>query len=133
MTQDSPYKIVKLVNGEDIICMMEEDGDKSYKVIWPLKMQILPKMTKKGIMESLNLSTWIQSYTEERIFNVPVQSVVMMTEPSPGLSKYYEYVLRKLMNSDVEEQEGDWSDEVDEEDIYDELLEEEESPSKLIH
>ena len=133
MTQDSPYKIVKLVNGEDIICMMEEDGDKSYKVIWPLKMQILPKMTKKGIMESLNLSTWIQSYTEERVFNVPVQSVVMMTEPSPGLSKYYEYVLRKLMNSDVEEQEGDWSDEVDEEDIYDELLEEEESPSKLIH
>ena len=133
MTQDSPYKIVKLVNGEDIICMMEEDGDKSYKVIWPLKMQILPKMTKKGIMESLNLSTWIQSYTEERIFNVPVQSVVMMTEPSPGLSKYYEYVLRKLMNSDVEEQEGDWSDEVDEEDIYDELLEDEETPSKLIH
>ena len=42
MTQDSPYKIVKLVNGEDIICMMEEDGDKSYKVIWPLKMQIFP-------------------------------------------------------------------------------------------
>ena len=133
MTQDSPYKIVKLVNGEDIICMMEEDGDKSYKVIWPLKMQILPKMTKKGIMESLNLSTWIQSYTEERVFNVPVQSVVMMTERSPGLSKYYEYVLRKLTSSDIQEQEGDWSDEVDEEDIYDELLEEEESPSKLIH
>ena len=78
MTQDSPYKIVKLVNGEDIICMMEEDGDKSYKVIWPLKMQILPKMTKKGIMESLNLSTWIQSYTEERIFNVPVQSLSLI-------------------------------------------------------
>ena len=96
-------------------------------------MQILPKMTKKGIMESLNLSTWIQSYTEERVFNVPVQSVVMMTEPSPGLSKYYEYVLRKLTSSDIQEQEGEWSDEVDEEDIYDELLEEEESPSKLIH
>ena len=78
MTQDSPYKIVKLVNGEDIICMMEEDGDKSYKVIWPLKMQILPKMTKKGIMESLNLSTWIQSYTEERVFNC-----LLYTSPSP--------------------------------------------------
>ena len=26
MTQDSQYKIVKLINGEDIICMMEEDG-----------------------------------------------------------------------------------------------------------
>ena len=30
MTQDNTYKIVKLVNGEDIICMMEDD-DKWYE------------------------------------------------------------------------------------------------------
>ncbi len=130
MNQDCTYKIVKLINGEDVICMMEENGEKSYKLIWPLKMQIMPKMTKEGIMESLNLSTWIQSYTEERVFDVPVRSVVMMIEPSPGLQKYYEYVLRKLSS---DEEEVDWADEIDEEDIYDELLEEEESPSKLIH
>ena len=48
-------------------------------------MQIVPKMTKKGIMEALNLSTWIQVYTEERVFDLPSSSVVMMMEPSPGL------------------------------------------------
>ena len=131
MTQESPYKIVKLVNGEDIICMMEDDGNKSYKVIWPLKMQIVPKMTKKGIMEALNLSTWIQVYTEERVFDLPSSSVVMMMEPSPGLTKYFELVLRKLMHEDEEVDE--WTEEIDEDDIYDELLEEEETPSKLIH
>ena len=131
MTQDNTYKIVKLVNGEDIICMMEDDGNKSYKVIWPLKMQIVPKMTKKGIMEALNLSTWIQVYTEERVFDLPSSSVVMMMEPSPGLTKYYELVLRKLMHEDEEVDE--WTEEINEEDIYDELLEEEETPSKLIH
>ena len=129
MNQKSQYKIVKLVNGEDIICIMEKSGEKSYKLSWPLKMQVLPKMTKKGILESLNLSTWIQSYTEDRIFDLPSRSVVMMIDPSPGLQKYYEYVLKKLMH----DEEIDWMDEVDEEDIYDELLEEEESPSKLIH
>ena len=131
MTQESSYKIVKLVNGEDIICMMEDDGNKSCKVIWPLKMQIVPKMTKKGIMEALNLSTWIQVYTEERVFDLPSSSVVMMMEPSPGLTKYYELVLRKLMHEDEEVDE--WTEEIDEDDIYDELLEEEETPSKLIH
>ena len=131
MPQESPYKIVKLVNGEDIICMMEDDGNKSYKVIWPLKMQIEPKMTKKGIMEALNLSTWIQVYTEERVFDLPSSSVVMMMEPSPGLTKYYELVLRKLMHEDEEVDE--WTEEIDEDDIYDELLEEEETPSMLIH
>ena len=131
MTQDNQYKIVKLINGEDIICMMEEDGEKSYKLSWPLKMQILPKMTKKGIFESLNLSTWIQSYTEDRVFDLPSRSVVMMIDPSPGLQKYYELVLRKLMHEDEEVDE--WTEEIDEDDIYDELLEEEETPSKLIH
>ena len=131
MTQESSYKIVKLVNGEDIICMMEDDGNKSYKVIWPLKMQIVPKMTKKGIMEALNLSTWIQVYTEERVFELPSSSVVLMMERSPGLTKYYELVLRKLMHEDEEVDE--WTEEINEEDIYDELLEEEETPSKLIH
>ena len=129
MTQDNQYKIVKLINGEDIICIMEKSGEKSYKLSWPLKMQVLPKMTKKGIFESLNLSTWIQSYTEDRIFDLPSRSVVMMIDPSPGLQKYYEYVLKKLMH----DEEIDWMDEVDEEDIYDELLEDEETPSKLIH
>ena len=129
MNQKSQYKIVKLVNGEDIICIMEKSGEKSYKLSWPLKMQILPKMPKKGIFESLNLSTWIQSYTEDRVFDLPSRSVVMMIDPSPGLQKYYEYVLKKLMH----DEEIDWMDEVDEEDIYDELLEDEETPSKLIH
>ncbi len=92
-------------------------------------LQILTKMTKKGIFGSLNLSTWIQSYTEDRIFDLPSRSVVMMIDPSPGLQKYYEYVLKKLMH----DEEIDWMDEVDEEDIYDELLEDEETPSKLIH
>ena len=88
-------------------------------------------MTKKGIFESLNLSTWIQSYTEERVFDLPVRSVVMTIEPSPGLSRYYEFVVKKLMRE--EEDFSDWADDINEDDIYDELLEEEESPSKLIH
>jgi len=129
MTQDNQYKIVKLINGEDIICMMEEDGEKSYKLSWPLKMQILPKMTKKGIFESLNLSTWIQSYTEDRVFDLPSRSVVMMIDPSPGIQKYYEYVLKKLKH----DEDIDWMDDINEEEIYDELLDDEESPSKLIH
>ena len=129
MNQKSQYKIVKLVNGEDIICIIEKSGEKSYNLSWPLIMHVLPKMTKKGIFESLNLSTWIQSYTEDRIFDLPSRSVVMMIDPSPGLQKYYEYVLKKLMH----DEEIDWMDEVDEEDIYDELLEDEETPSKLIH
>jgi|TARA_B100001094_G_C17695332_1_gene560014 hypothetical protein len=132
MNETTEYKLIKLVNGEDIICMVESDDSKNYKILWPLKLQVMPKVTKKGILESLSLSTWIQSYTEERVFDLPVRSVVMTIEPSPGLSRYYEYVVKKLMREENEEF-SDWADEINEDDIYDELLEEEESPSKLIH
>ena len=132
MNETTEYKLIKLVNGEDIICMVESDDSKNYKILWPLKLQVMPKVTKKGILESLSLSTWIQSYTEERVFDLPVRSVVMTIEPSPGLSRYYEYVVKKLMREKNEEF-SDWADEINEDDIYDELLEEEESPSKLIH
>ena len=132
MNETTEYKLIKLVNGEDIICMVESDDSKNYKILWPLKLQVMPKVTKKGILESLNLSTWIQSYTEERVFDLPVRSVVMTIEPSPGLSRYYEYVVKKLMREENEEF-SDWADEINEDDIYDELLEEEESPSNLIH
>ena len=132
MNETTEYKLIKLVNGEDIICMVESDDSKNYKILWPLKLQVMPKVTKKGILESLSLSTWIQSYTEERVFDLPVRSVVMTIEPSPGLSRYYEYGVKKLMREENEEF-SDWADEINEDDIYDELLEEEESPSKLIH
>ena len=132
MNETTEYKLIKLVNGEDIICMVESDDSKNYKILWPLKLQVMPKVTKKGILESLSLSTWIQSYTEERVFDLPVRSVVMTIEPSPGLSRYYEYVVKKLMREENEEF-SDWADEINEDDIYDELLEEEESRSKLIH
>ena len=132
MNETTEYKLIKLVNGEDIICMVESDDSKNYKILWPLKLQVMPKVTKKGILESLSLSTWIQSYTEERVFDLPVRSVVMTIEPSPGLSRYYEYGVKKLMREENEEC-ADWADEINEDDIYDELLEEEESPSKLIH
>jgi hypothetical protein len=94
------------------------------------------QMSPEGIREGLNLSRWFQPYTEQKYFTIPATSVVTSAEASPGLAKYYEYVLRRIAE--------DYEDIVTEEtvkaledytndEIYDELLEEEESPSKLIH
>ena len=73
MTETSPYtyKIVKLVNGEDIICTIaNEDNnveDRYHRVLYPLKMQIVPKMVDGGIAESLNLSPAISSPSASRV------------------------------------------------------------------
>jgi hypothetical protein len=121
------FKLVKLINGEDIICTIEEEkDDKHIQIIYPLKMQVVPRMSPNGVEESLNLSHWIHPYTETHSFKIPSSSIMLITDVSPGLSRYYEYVLEKI------DQEDD-IDNIDNDEIHDEILESIEPDSKLIH
>ena len=138
MNETLPYKIIKLVNGEDIICTIAEEKSNisneklasllssSIEVDHPLKMQIVPKMTDKGIAESLSLSHWVHPYTESRSFSIPSSSVILVADVSPGLSRYYEFVLRKVQDHMEHEINSD-------NDIYDELLEDMDIESDFIH
>ena len=127
-TIGSNFKLVKLINGEDLICTIEEkDNSEHIQVIYPLKMQVIPRMSPIGVEESLNLSHWIHPYTETHSFKIPSSSIMLITDVSPGLSRYYEYVLRKI-NED-----GEAHQLSNEEEIYDELLEELDTDSESIH
>ena len=118
------FKLVKLINGEDLICSIEEkDNSEHIQVVYPLKMQVIPRMSNNGIEESLNLSPWIHPYTETHSFQIPSSSIMLITDVSPGLSRYYEYVLKKI----------DQGDDINNDEIHDEILESIEPDSKLIH
>ena len=85
----SSYKIVKLINGEDIICTITPlKCDKHIRVEFPLKMQVAPRIQRDRVVESLHLSHWVHPATETTIFDIPSTSVIMVAEVSPGLSKY---------------------------------------------
>tara|TARA_A100001015_G_C14944778_1_gene694149 strand:- start:57 stop:500 length:444 start_codon:yes stop_codon:yes gene_type:complete len=94
------YQVIKLSNGEDIVCQVHQSKSSAetnkLKISYPLRMETVTRSTKKGVVESLALSRWLQPYSDEEIFNVEKSSIVIMTPASSGLSKYYEYVLRGL-------------------------------------
>ena len=127
MIEDT-YQILKLISGENIICELSEDDGK-YEISRPLLMHVRPKMTMTGMTESLMLSRWVQPFTEQEYFEIDPKHVIIMLPASPGLIVYYEGVLDKLENSQL----LDTIDGGDNEDIYDELLEELDSESDLIH
>ena len=134
----SPYKIVKLINGEDIICSITPiDCDKHIRVEFPLKMQVAPRMQKDRIIDSLNLSHWVHPATETTIFDIPSTSIIMVADVSPGLSKYYEFVLKKMdgfvETIDEEIHEEDLEEDLSDEEVYNELLEELDTDSDSIH
>tara|TARA_B100000745_G_scaffold161851_1_gene105893 strand:+ start:201 stop:599 length:399 start_codon:yes stop_codon:yes gene_type:complete len=132
MNTTAPYKIVKLTNGEEIVCQLGDDIDNGeYKVNFPLKMEVHSVLTKEGPVDSLNLSRWIGPYTEQSIFSIKSDHVLLVANASPGLSRYYEHVIKEIKQLDTPEKRSTLDD-IKDEDVYDELLEEIES-SNTIH
>ena len=62
----SNYQVIKLTNGEDIICdLKESESGYLLKVKSPLKMEIVNRVTKSGMVEGLALTRWVQPFTEQ--------------------------------------------------------------------
>ena len=133
MNTTTPYKIVKLTNGEELICQMGDDVDNGeYKINFPLKMVVHSMATKDGVVDSLNLSRWIGPYTEQSFFSIKRDHVLIIADASPGLSRYYEHVMREIKQLDAPEKRSTL-DNIDDEDVYDELLEELKTDNNTIH
>ena len=129
------YQVIKLSNGEDIIATVELTNSDKFKVTEPLKMSTVNNNTEKGVVESLGLSRWVQVYSDQPYYSIQKNSVVVMTPASEGLSRYYEYVLRSMGNSDEREptdQELD-SIELNEDILDDDFLEHWDVDSKVYH
>ena len=90
------YQIIKLSNGEDIVCEVLEIKDTQINISEPLKMETINKVTDNGASESLALGRWLQPYSDENIFQIERNSIVIMTPASIGLIKYYEYVMTTI-------------------------------------
>jgi len=89
------YRILKLSNGENIICNIKDqnESDIMIEVTAPLKMDIMSHVTEEGIVEGLALTRWVQPFTDEK--NIPINkaTIITMVPASLGMSRYYEYVL----------------------------------------
>ncbi|ANS04775.1 hypothetical protein [uncultured Mediterranean phage] len=126
------YKVIKLLNGEEIICQLSDDiVDDSYEVTHPLKMQVQSQITNNGVVESLNLSRWIGPYTEQSFFNIKTSHVLTIADASEGLCRYYDHVIREI-NKSGSSRTTELLDDINDEDVYEDLLKEAET-DKTIH
>ena len=92
----SDYQVIKLSNGENLICDVIGDSDTTLNVKSPLKMETLSKFTKSGVIESLSLVRWMQPYCDNEQFALSKNNVILNSPVSIGLGKYYEFILKKM-------------------------------------
>ena len=115
------YQVIKLSNGEDIICTVEAVESGKFKVTSPLKMCTQSKLTERGVIESLGLSRWVQVYSDQPFYNIEKNSVVIMTPASEGLGRYYEHVLKSMEASEVNGPTDEELNAIEEEEYLDEF------------
>ncbi len=135
------YTVLKLTNGEDIICEVDYEQydltaklpQRVFEIQNPLLMLSTKELDHNGVREGLSLSRWVQPFTEQKYFSIPATSVVTSAEASPGLSRYYEYVLKRIEERYIDDTEPT------EEELQEIVLEEEEDfislegPSNKVH
>ena len=99
-----------------------------------MKIEVHSLMTKEGPAESLNLSRWIGPYTEQSRFLIKSDHVLLVANASEGLCRYYEHVIKDIMQSTAPEKKSSKTlEDFNDEEIYDELLEELETSNKTVH
>ena len=97
----SDYQVIKLSNGENLICDVISDSDTTLNVKSPLKMETLSRVTKTGIVESLSLVRWMQPFCDSEQFELSKNNVILNSPVSIGLGKYYEFTLKKMDGLDI--------------------------------
>ncbi len=91
------YSVLKLSNGEDIVCRVVEASKERIKIEDPLLLDVQQITDEDGrIKESVGLLRWIKPFTEEEEYFIEKNSIVITVPASSGLSKYYEHVLKRL-------------------------------------
>ena len=102
---DNTTRVIKLANGESIVCTCiptrTDEGSQTLHIIHPLKMELKNRITKKGMVEALTLSRWLQPFTESDEFDIEKTSIITNTEASFALNNYYQMMLNSYSEADA--------------------------------
>lgn len=90
-------KVLKLSNGEEIITVIShaDKGRPYIEVKNPLQVNLYPKTTDRGFVESMALSRWL-TVSETQVANLNKSSIVAISDASIGLTRFYEHCVKKM-------------------------------------
>jgi hypothetical protein len=87
-------KIVKLINGEDVVCILPI-GDKQLpttsklmRLERPLLIKYVPQMTMAGFKDYIALIKWC-SYTPDQIITIPKDKIMTITSATVEMASSY--------------------------------------------
>ena len=85
-------KIIKLVNGDDIVCTIPQNllDEKSplVKVDKPLQVKYIPAVESQGLKDYVALIKWT-SYSDDTIISIPKDKIMTITTAGTAMTNSY--------------------------------------------
>ena len=102
-TLPNPIKIIKLINGDDIVCTLpaEQLGDKSplLRLSKPLQVKYIPQLTATGLKDYVALIKW-SPYTKDFVLTIPKDKIMTIVNANNDMSKSYNYMMTNYEKSE---------------------------------
>ena len=131
-------RIVKLVNGDDIVCSLapEQLPDKSplLRLVKPLQIKYVSQLTPRGLKDFIALIKWT-AYTNDHIISIPKDKIMTITMATEEMTKSYLDVALKYDRIQVPKQ-GDYEPEQlnkEDNDEFNELWDDFRDTRKTLH
>jgi hypothetical protein len=90
-------KIIKLVNGEDVVTVIPSGKDQLpensqlVRIKKPLLIKYVPQMTLTGFKDYIALIKWC-SYTPDKVITIPKNKIMTITNASPEMISSYQNI-----------------------------------------
>ena len=92
----TPYKIIKLINGDDIFCKILQEYTDAIVVEYPMSINRHQVMdTPEHIVEHTGLQRWM-NFTHDSSFVIDKQKIIGFGNLAPEVVVYYQMVTKKI-------------------------------------
>ena len=103
--QKTTVKIIKLINGDDIVAVLPT-GDKQLpdngpliRLDKPLQIKYVPQMTPLGFRDYIAMIRWT-NYTNDKIVTIPKDKIMTITNASLEMSNSYAEIVKNYEGLD---------------------------------
>ena len=98
-------KILKLINGEDVVAVLPTgkdqlpDNSQLLRLNKPLLIKYVPQMTPMGFRDYIAMIRWT-NYTSDKIVTIPKDKIMTITNATAEMSNSYGEIVKNYDNLD---------------------------------
>ena len=92
----NPFKVIKMMNGEDVLCKVLEEYKDALVVEYPMsvvKNQIVEQ--DNHIVEHTGLQRWM-NFTHDKSFLILKEKILSLGDLAPEVTLYYKHICKRI-------------------------------------